>query len=336
MNTRKHIVKISYGFIAALMIVLVGFLIYRQRQIRQMSQNEGQAPDREQAPLAAVTQGPLDTQISPEAMGGAEQLAAEADTLRYQLEASEEELDMAREDLAKAEGQGIDTNKIIAMNKKMQENSTLRNMMRRDMANTIGQRYGALFEKLGLSNEKIEAFKTLMVDYQMQDEEVSMGLMEQSLSEEERKEIMQQIGDLDARFDKQVEDLLGTQDYGAYEAYEERTRERSYVSGAFESLSADLGLSDEKEEALIDAMYEARKGVETGFESDPKYVSETGGLDLNPGNVVEWRKAILDGYIESARSVLSESQAEEFETRINEEKEMMKMSGKLTPPRPGT
>lgn len=327
MDTRKLMVKISYGLIAVIVVVVIGFLVYQQRLIRQLSQNQAQTP-----PAAAVmepnTPAENNTPAILMAESGRDQSKTEVDTLRYQLEASEEELDMAREELAKKQNPLEDMSEFAAREKKMRENPSVMKVQRRMAENMLTENYGALFEKLGLSDEKLQDLKALMVDNQMQMEETSLDMMSQSMSEEERMEKMQQLGEeQNAEFEQKVKDLLSADDYEKYDAYERRLSERFLVKQFVNPLSANDGLSDETEQALIDAMYEARKEVEAEYGTDsddsPRIFIGVSTKDQEEG--LDRQFAIYDRYVESARAVLSESQAEEFEAVINGTKDMMNM-----------
>lgn len=335
MSTRKPIEKISFGLNAMLFIVIVGLLVYQQHLIRQISDNVQQ-----QAPSAAAisdsnTQAENNTQTLPLMKGDMGQLEAKVETLRYQLEAAEEELDMAREDLADEQGGLIpDLAELAAKEKKMRENPNVMKMQRRMSENMIVENYGALFEMLELPDVKINDFKALLVDNQMKMEEMSLDMMAQSMSDKERNEKMQLIAEQqNAELEKQARDLLGAENYQEYDDYQRRLSERFVVKQFATPLSAGDGLSDEAEQTLIDAMYEARREVEAEYDVDssdsPRLFIGVSSNDVENG--IDKQVEIYDRYVESARSVLSESQAEEFETMIKGMQEMMAILAAETP-----
>jgi hypothetical protein len=334
MKPRNLIMKISYGLIATLIIVLVGLLVYQQQLIQKMSGDEGQTPTAAAIPDSG-TPGPSNAQAPAMAGNGPEQLAAEVDSLKYHLEATEEELDMAREDLAnERDRQAEKPTDLIAMQKKMLENPSARKMMRSSIENTLGETYGALFEALGLSDEETQSFKTLLADYQMQVLEFSLGMMDQSLPEEEREENLKLFEDQKAEFEKEVSDLLGAENYALYDAYQERLTERQFASTFLDSLGTDDSLSEEQEQELIDTMYAARKEVEAEYGIDSSDITQTlGGGDLNAGEMMDQQlermNSIFDRYIESAQGVLSEPQADQFAAKIKEQQELMAMSAEM-------
>ena len=325
MDSRKLIVRISYGLNALLIVTIVGLLVYYQyRPIRQMSDTN------QKVPLSAAisdsnTLAETNTQTAPNAEGGVGQLEAKVETLRYQLEAAEEELEMTREDLANKMGMDEEFQDMIAMEKKMWENPVEMNRRRRMMENFITKEYGALFEKLGLPDEKLQDFRTLLVDNYMQEEKLDFLQMDQSLQEEESKEIQQQLENQKTKFEEQARELLGAENYEIYYTYNEQFHERLMLFDEPDPLGASLGLSVEKEQALIDAMYEARKEVFAEYGIDTTGVKNI----IWPEDLVEsmnMRLDVYNSYIESGRRVLSGSQAEQFEARMSEDIESIKIT----------
>lgn len=103
MRNRKLIVKISYGLIAALVLVLVSLLIYQKKLIKQMSEN-GHAAQQIELASDSSTRYAEENQTTPLAGRDPDQLLGKKpvgnDSLKYHIEAAEEELEMIREDLA--------------------------------------------------------------------------------------------------------------------------------------------------------------------------------------------------------------------------------------------
>jgi hypothetical protein len=282
-----------------------------------MSDNDQQMP-----PVATISNSNTLTENSaqtiPMTEDGVKQLTAKVEDLRYQLKASEEELDMALEDLANIKGVDEERQEFVEMERKAWENPAVMNRMRRERENLLNKNYGDLFRRLGLPDEKLQELKSLMVDTQLQGWQNAVNGSDPSLTDEDRKELQQQAEDQQVEYEKQMGELLGAENYEIYNAYEERSQERFILTNEMQRLSADLGLSEEKEHELIDAMYEARKAV------DVEYGINIAGA--TPGSVERMNQSLdtFNGYIESGRRVLSGSQAEQFETRMNETIEAIK------------
>jgi hypothetical protein len=326
MNTRNVLVKIAYGIIAALVIVLVGLLIYQQHLIRQMADEKTSASSTVGVTAENGNPNDINASLKGSVPSGKGVPAPEVDELIYQLESTEEELEMTRSDLAdEMDKQAEKSSEFIAMQKKMLENPATRKLIRTNFENAMDTTYGDLFETLGLSDEKIQELKGLFADHQMEAMETAFDMMGQSLSEEEKKETATMLEAQNSEFEDQVKDLLGSEDYEVYEAYHDRLAERQYTTTFTDSLSDDEGLTAQQEEELIEAMYQARKEVEAEYNigSEVEEIADpTAAMDKQ----LEHMDRLFESYTESARSVLSESQALQFETKMKEQQEMMKVS----------
>lgn len=141
MSLQNFIAKTACGLSATLIIVLIGLTVCHQRNARQVSMAGGRA-------LAAVAVSDSGTQLRANAQntraveGGIEQLAAEVQNLRNQLEALEEELEWALNDLARERAsQREEISTIVAMKKTMLESSTVKNMTHRTVEKITGQTF---------------------------------------------------------------------------------------------------------------------------------------------------------------------------------------------------
>lgn len=307
MNARKLVVIISYALNVVLIFGIVGILIYHQRSMQNILNKEGKDSS------AIVTSGTgvlgvNNTQDSKINEGGVEQLEVKVETLRYQLEAAEEELDMAREDMAGYLSRPVEEWKeVIALEKKRRENSVLMEAERRRIKNNIVNIKQELFELLDLPDEKLQNFISLMVDNEMEIDFLLTCLGSDAPSKEDREMYGQQYEDQQAEYKKQVAELLGKDNYEIYNTYEDMSLEISCVNGF-------VNLSNEKAQELIDAMYKARKDVEAKYP----------GFDAHNYDQKEGLIEVADAYIECARRILPESELVEFEAVMNEQKEELR------------
>lgn len=313
MNNRKLIVKIAYVLDAGLIIILVGLTIYQQRLIRKMSDI-----NKQMAQTAAISDSNtiIENNIAKGIMGN---LAVEEQELRFQLEASDEELEMTRQDLANLKGvekfQEL-AEEALQKLKRERENPTLMKMEKDMTEDYIVSDYGPLFEKLGLTDEEMQDLIALMVDFTMEMNLLDLSL-DASFQEEDKIKISQKIENQKTGFKKQVSELIGAEKYMKYDAYKKRYQERVLITATF----ADLGLSDEKEQELINAMYEMRNMVDVEYGIDQEGIKNVTPIVDEMNYDIER----YDSYIESGRRVLSGTQAEQFETRMNEMKEGIKI-----------
>lgn len=326
MNTRNVIVKIAFGAIATLVIVLVGLLIYQQRLIKQMAGRETPAPS---ATEASADPAGIQAETAPEraaVSAGPEHPESEIEALQYHLDQTEEELEMAREDLAnELDKQEETTSNFVEMQRKALENPTTRKVIRSSIETAMDATYGALFQELGLSEGEVQAFKALLSDHQMAAMETTFDMMGEELSMEEKLEAAHTLEARNAEFEGQVSDLLGSEKFQVYENYQERLAERQYAATFTESLGEDGGLTEAQEKELVEALYQARKKIETeyGTESEvEEMLDPTGAMDRQ----LEQMGRLFESYTESARDVLSESQAQQFEAQMSDQQEMIKAS----------
>lgn len=328
---RKLIVKIAYGLIAVLVLVLVVLTIYQQRLIRQMDSTQEASPlaeDKAIVDTGAQKQGVA--RIESEAkLPAADTSASELDTLKYQLESSEEELDLAREDLSnEIEKQAEAARNQIDLTKKMLQNPTAKKMLRSNIKSAFDSQYRDLFVALGLSEEKQEAFKELLAEQQMQTLDIGMEMLDQSLTEEQKKENAAQLENLKTDFDNQAIDILGSNNFETYDTYRESLAERQYASSFSQSLGTDDGISEAQKQNLIDAMYDARKEVDAEYGSDNENV-QTSFNEIETEKQIERLNLTFERYAASADGILTDSQTEKFQDQLDQQKEMLVMTIKM-------
>jgi len=331
METRKLVVKIAYVLIALLVVALIALSLYQQHLIRQMTSAQEAGSSMEAEPNAdtgARVKNASKTKAKTDAPAFSSDetpLADKVDGLRYQLDAAEEELDMAREDLStELDRQAEQARTQLALTKKMLQDPAMKKMIRTTMKSTLDTIYGSLFSMLGLSDEKLEEFKELLTDQQMWAVEIAQEVLGQAPSEEERAEMKQRMENQTSAYDDQLQELLGSGDFETYDAYRERIMERQYTTSFFESLGPDEALTEVQRQEIIDAMYQARKEVEADYGVDSQDM-QTAFDEAEMENRLERMSSTFERYADSARGVLTESQMQQFQSQLNQQQEMMEM-----------
>ena len=196
----------------------------------------------------------------------------------------------------------------------MMKNPEMKEMVRAQQKQSLDRMYGALYRQLGLPADELEALKELLLERQLK--LVEMGMAAMSASESERRQAAVKTNALKAEYDKKIEDLLGPQDYGVFNQYEQTTPERMQIQMFKDTLPADAALTERQEADLIAAMYEARRALpatsllNTGRASDQSQLTEERiaetlkQLDQLRGRCIERAAAILtrpqfEKYVES-------------------------------------
>jgi len=141
----------------------------------------------------------------------------------------------------------------------MMKNPQMKEMMRSQQKMAIDGMYGSLNKYLNLSTNEMDALKELLLQRQMAMMDAGMSLM--GGSEADRKQAVEDAKTLKTDYDKKIQDLLGAQDYPAFQDYEKSAPDRMSVQMFKGSLPADATLTDQQEENLIAAMAEERKAL---------------------------------------------------------------------------
>jgi hypothetical protein len=186
----------------------------------------------------------------------------------------------------------------------------MKEMMRAQQKMMVGQMYGSLYKQLGLSPTDEEALKKLLEDRQMAVMDAGLAVMGGSGTDS--KQTAEDAKTLKTQFDKQIEDLLGPQAYSAFQQYDQTVTERTEVNLFKQSLSADNALTDQQENDLVDAMYQARKTLPESSllnsqTRDPSQLTEDG-----IAQALKVQEQLQKQYADSAALILTPAQLDQF------------------------
>lgn len=335
MKTQKPVLKSAYCFAGLLILVLIGFNIYQYQQINKLS--EKTVPEK-----IVKNESTSDSQATPFKMAQKSKMksvapvskeeksnTSEIDELEYQLNAAEEELDMANAELSdelskkaeyiKARDQYV---------KNMLSNPTFKKKKRDALSLNLGNDFDPLFKKLNISKEEFDEFKGLLADKMMEIDSISASIIGASSDEEKTKAIQQSI-EIREKYENKISEFLGEENE-TYQSYLTRLTERRSLNEFIETLSPDNRIDEDQTEVLINSMYEARKAANTemGSGSNMRSILNT------PEDMKEWSiertKQIYEEYVETSRGMLSPEQVEQYEKylqqKIDMEESRLKMS----------
>lgn len=322
MNTRKVFGNIAYALIGVLVVAMIGLTIYQRREISNLSQSTEMEISVKNGPTDGALQATQEVHQQT-AMDTEE----DVNNLTYQLNAAEEELDMAQARLSDELERKAEVRK---QQRELQKSITEDPVMRRQMQSIIVDQNAELFEKLNLAPEKLEKLKTLMTENAMVFSGLNADIFAAS-SSEEKASVQQHFDDIWEAKEAAVMTLLGNTDYETYEMYQDRLISKNYVTRFNESLGADEKLTKEQEEALVTIMYNGQEATFSELGYDPRVVIEFPS-DLTDETIAERFKSeekIHSQSVENARSILSDSQLKQFEDSLKSWREMEEMSLKM-------
>ncbi len=207
---------------------------------------------------------------------------------------------------------------------KMFKDPQMKEMMRSQQKMMVGQMYGGLYKELGLSPTDEEALKKLLEDRQLA--LMDAGLAAMGGSEAESTPTAGDAKSLKAKYDKQIEDLLGPKAYSAFQQYDQTVSERTVVNLFKQSLSADNALTEQQENDLVDAMYQARKDLPdnpllNSQTRDPSQLTEDG-----IAQALKAQEQLQKQYADSAASILTPAQLDQF-TKFQQQMSAMQAAG---------
>jgi hypothetical protein len=243
-----------------------------------------------------------------------------SDDVSYQLDAAEEELDMAHKQLSDEISKKAELRKTeIEFQKTYMQDPIYKKRLR----NNLETYYSPLFKELNLSPDKVEKLKDLLTEFQMTVGEMNPEILTASAKEDTTR-IQKRYDDLQKESNSKVIELLGNEGYEKYQAYKDQSLERSLLNGFTEALGTGEKLTEEQQKNFLDAIYKNHKTVFSGMEYDP-----TQRIDF-PAAMTEEDVAFrittednLDAaYLKTASIMLSSSQYEQFNKFLKNRRDM--------------
>lgn len=211
----------------------------------------------------------------------------------------------------------------------MTKDPAFKDMMRAQQKMMLDMQYGSLFKSLNLSAEDLDALKQLLADRQVAGMDAGLAMMNGDTSATNRAQRAAEIKQADAGYDKQIQDFLGADDYTVFKNYEATLGERTQVNLFKQSLAGAEPLTDQQEADLIAAMHQGRTTVaNTDFMSsstpNPTKFTEEGIAEMQ-----KQLEQVNNNYLQSAATILSATQLEQFKKYLEQDRAMQTMGLKM-------
>ena len=337
MKTRKLLLKSAYCFTGLFILLSVGLNIYQYQQIKVLSERPVSVEIIKNEPVNDSKPAPFKTVQERKIKGAAsvnkEKLANtnDIDELEYQLNASEEELDLAYEKLTdellkKAEYKN--TMNEYLKNKLTDPSS--KQMKKEVLTLTLGKAYDPLLKKMNLSQEKFDEFKDMLVDQMMEIESMKGTLLTDASSTAEKTDAIRNEMEIKERYNNMISDFLGTENNEIYRTYVIRLTERMKLNEFLETLPPDNRINEEQAEDIINSMYKARKTVYREMISGENMDSTSDLTRENLTNIMEMTARVNEKYLNVCNGALTPNQMEQFkeflDKRIAMDESRMKMN----------
>jgi len=323
--------KIAFSLICLSVLVLIGLSIFQYLQLKKLSQGvnlETTASVRSTGNDVSETGGPLQktaSQTTPPASQGKER---NANDLKAQLDAAEQELDKTNKQLSDEAARKKELKKKeLELQKQYASSPSMRSSFR----SYLDTSYADIFKELNLSPEKLDKFKDVLTDYQMARSDIRIDASSAS-TDEEKAAIRKRMEDAYKDCESKTKELLGDTDYEKFYEYKERSNASGDVAGFIGTLSADETLTSDQEKELVEILYKEQTKVYSEIGYDPNKSIEFAS-DVKAGKVTGQLKnmeKIHSRSVENAKGTLSASQLEKLSNYLKSRREMIEMSLKLS------
>lgn len=210
----------------------------------------------------------------------------------------------------------------------MMKDPAMREVMKGQMRSQVDFMYRDLFELLGLEPDKQQKLSKLLLDRMSAGMEVGLSMAGgDKPSAEEMKKRGEAMKTANEASEAAIKGLLGETSYGQYERFEKSQPERQQLSALNGQLKDQgIGLSEEAESKLMDAMYQERSNFkfEVNF-ADQKSLDPSQLTEENVNRYQEQQAALRGQVLAKAEGILTAPQLEVFRKSQEQQAAVEKM-----------
>ncbi len=210
----------------------------------------------------------------------------------------------------------------------MMKDPAMREVMKGQMRSQVDFMYRDLFELLGLEPEKQQKLSKLLLDRMSAGMEVGLSMAGGvKPSAEEMKKRGEAMKVANAASEVAIKELLGENSYGQYERFEKSQPERQQLSALNGQLKDQgIGLSEEAESKLMDAMYQERSNFKFDVNfADQQSLDPTQLTEENVNRYQEQQATLRGQVLAKAEGILTAPQLEVFRKSQEQQAAMEKM-----------
>lgn len=323
MTGRVQFKKITYFFVGVLILTTVGFNIYQHQRNKLLFSKHTpenvikKGPNSKSNSVSNSTLSKIgEKNILPVSEKESQESVGNND-LQDNLNSIEEEIDKTSEELFVELNKKNSFKKAYEQfSKNLSSNPAFQKTIRDSMTQSLLKQYDPLFKKLDISKEDFDEFKNILADRVMEIQNVMLPDVV-TASDEDKTEMNQKIREINLKYKDRVNDFLGEENSKIYASYQQSLSERSSLGFFMETVPADIRISENQTEALIDKMYEARKAVYDQTGPDIDLNSSANLTEENVNRYIDRMKMVYDKYLEVSRSVLPDDQAEQYKAYLS-------------------
>lgn len=337
MKIQKLLLKTVYCLAGLLFISSIVVNIYQYQQFKKISKEPVPAKTTKDESTGKTMSAPVKmvqkSEIKSTTLISKEENSnpSEINELEYQLNATEEELDMANEQLDDELSKKAEFKKArdqLAKNMYSLSNPVNKKMMVDSLTPIIGNDYDPLLKKINISKEEFDEFKGMLIEQRMEEQSLSASYM--GASDEEKEKVNQQLIEIAKKYGNKISDFLGEEKNEIYKTYASRLPERRNLREFMETLSPDNRIKEEQAENLIDSMYSARKAVYDEMGPGPNINSSSDLTEEKLSQIMEMSARVNEKYVEVSRGTMTPEQVEQYKAFLKQRQEMTESVFKMS------
>jgi hypothetical protein len=262
------------------------------------------------------------------------------DTLKQTSSASVEkskQVEELQQSLASAKTNSMG-NLLSGMFKDPKMREMIKSQQKLVMGPMIDKMYGAAFQQFNLTPEQTASLKDLLEKKMSAGSDMGVSMLDSDMDAAKRKELAAQVKQDTDGYDTQIKQLLGDDNYQAFQTYEKSASDRVVV-GQFKDQLAGTStpLNSAQEQQLIQAMTEER----TGFKWTTDYSNQKPGdtdfaemfAEDRMNKFAQEKEQFDQQFLARAKQILTPEQAVEFEKVQTAQRAMqinaMKLAGQM-------
>jgi len=194
-------------------------------------------------------------------------------------------------------------------------------MVEASQRGAVGAMYEDLINDLNLTGEEKEYFMDLLMFRQMTNMDAGMKMMGGNLSDEEKKELTDQIKEANELVKTEMKDFLNDEDdYSEFEFFEKTQGERMMLSQAEATLNGtDNAFSDETYRELLEMMHDEKKNFDFNSDLQDESNMNMSPERFSPQNIqsfVDDKGRLNETIFNKAQGILTAEQLEAFKDAV--------------------
>ena len=315
--------------------VALGYLaIEREPQLQKQSDELAQTKQQlaaSEAELKAKTDAIEEAKVSEAKAQVLQQTLVESATVVREQSKKTEQL---QQSLAE-EKTNNPLNSVGAMFKDPKMREMMKAQQKAFLGPMIDKQYGELMKQLNLTPDQSAGLKELIQKKMLAGSDIGMAMMDDSLDASQRADLAKQIKAQTDDFNSQIKQMLGDDNYQAYQTYEKTVPDRMSVSQfSDEFAGTPTALSAGQQEQLIQAMSDARNNFNWTSELNQQNPGMNGDMSslLTEDNInkfVQEREQFDQQFLSKAEQILSPEQFAAFKDFQNTQRQMQVVGLKM-------